>query len=87
MHLERFPGIQVSGVPNRALTLMLRPGGAAWSRGESAQALVAGGFAPPRSYGAPGNQMFVTCGIGFSLVPVRIGAPPQVVFFELTPAE
>ncbi len=42
-------------------------------------------FAPP-DYGAPGNRLFVNCGIGFSLVPVRIAAPPQVVFFELSRA-
>jgi predicted MPP superfamily phosphohydrolase len=42
------------------------------------------GFAPT-AYGAEGNQLFVTCGIGFSLIPVRIGAAPQVVFFELRP--
>ncbi|MFR9801678.1 metallophosphoesterase [Pseudonocardia sp. RS010] len=36
-------------------------------------------------YGAPGNHLFVTCGQGFSVVPVRINAPPQVVFFELRP--
>ena len=45
--------------------------------------VVADGFAP-KNYGAAGNRMFVTCGIGFSLFPARIGAPPQVVFFELT---
>lgn len=44
--------------------------------------LVADGFAPP-AYGAEGNTLFVTCGVGFSLVPVRINAPPQLVFFEL----
>lgn len=49
------------------------------------EAVVADGFAL-QSYGQPGNRMFVTCGIGFSLLPVRINAPPQVVFFELTAA-
>lgn len=44
--------------------------------------IVADGFAPT-DYGARGNDLFVTCGIGFSVVPVRIGAAPQVVFFEL----
>jgi uncharacterized protein len=44
--------------------------------------LVVDGFAPP-GYGAPGNQLFVTCGIGFSLLPVRIGAPPQLTFVTL----
>jgi predicted MPP superfamily phosphohydrolase len=50
------------------------------------EALVADGFAPP-DYGARGNRMFVTCGIGFSAVPVRINAPPQIAFFRLTGAE
>ncbi len=31
--------------------------------------------------------MFVTCGIGFSVVPVRINAPPQVAFFKLRPGD
>ncbi|WP_225753538.1 metallophosphoesterase [Actinotalea sp. Marseille-Q4924] len=44
--------------------------------------VVADGFAP-EEYGAEGNSLFVTCGIGFSIVPVRINAAPQVVFFEL----
>ena len=44
--------------------------------------IVVDGFAPP-GYGAEGNALFVTCGVGFSLVPVRINARPQVVFFEL----
>ncbi|MFI7584233.1 metallophosphoesterase [Kocuria sp. M1N1S27] len=47
--------------------------------------LVADGFAP-ESYGAEGNDMFVTCGIGFSLLPVRINAPPQLLTIELQPA-
>ncbi|WP_369130969.1 metallophosphoesterase [Modestobacter roseus] len=46
--------------------------------------IVVDGWAP-EGYGADGNALFVTCGIGFSVVPVRINAPPQVVFFELTP--
>ncbi|MGY1839264.1 MULTISPECIES: metallophosphoesterase [unclassified Modestobacter] len=48
--------------------------------------VVVDGWAP-EGHGAPGNALFVTCGIGFSAVPVRINAPPQVVFFELTPPE
>jgi uncharacterized protein len=47
--------------------------------------VVADGWAPP-GYGAEGNRMFVTCGIGFSVAPVRINAPPQVAFFRLQPA-
>jgi uncharacterized protein len=46
------------------------------------EALVADGFAFD-AYGASGNSLFVTCGIGFSLIPARIAAPPQIAFFEL----
>jgi len=31
----------------------------------------------------PGNRLFVTCGMGFSLLAMRIHAPPQVVFLAL----
>ncbi|MGY1855782.1 metallophosphoesterase [Modestobacter sp. SYSU DS0290] len=48
--------------------------------------VVVDGWAP-EDHGAPGNALFVTCGIGFSLLPVRINAPPQVVFFELGPPD
>ncbi|MGY1835775.1 metallophosphoesterase [Blastococcus sp. SYSU DS0510] len=48
----------------------------------SEEALVADGWAP-EEYGAEGNRMFVSCGLGFSTVPVRINAPPQLVIFEL----
>ncbi|GAA4732145.1 metallophosphoesterase [Modestobacter marinus] len=48
--------------------------------------VVVDGWAPA-GYGADGNALFVTCGLGFSLVPVRVNAPPQVVFFELTPPD
>lgn len=44
---------------------------------------VADGFAPT-GYGASGNQLYVNCGIGFSDIPVRISAPPQLAFFKLT---
>ncbi|MGJ9373876.1 metallophosphoesterase [Nesterenkonia sp. CF4.4] len=57
-----------------------------WMQMTKDEQVVADGFAPPE-HGEPGNRMFVTCGIGFSLVPVRIAAPPQIVFFELTAAE
>lgn len=40
----------------------------------------------PSGYGTAGNQLYVTCGIGFSLLPMRIAALPQVVFFDLHPA-
>ncbi|MDP5181778.1 metallophosphoesterase [Blastococcus sp. BMG 814] len=44
--------------------------------------VVADGWAP-EEYGADGNRMFVSCGLGFSTVPVRINAAPQLVLFEL----
>lgn len=50
------------------------------------EAIVADGWAPAE-YGADGNRMFVTCGIGFSVLPMRINAPPQIAFFELVPGE
>lgn len=28
--------------------------------------------------------MFVTCGIGFSLLPMRIDAPPQLLLIDVT---
>ena len=61
------------------------PGAPRWSYLGLTQeeALVADGFARA-DYGAAGNRLFVTCGIGFSALPVRINAPPQVAFFELT---
>lgn len=34
-------------------------------------------------YGAPGNRLYVNRGIGFSLVPVRINAPPELTYFVL----
>lgn len=47
--------------------------------------MVIDGWAPA-GYGAKGNRLHVNCGIGFSLVPMRVAAPPQVVFFELRAA-
>jgi len=44
--------------------------------------VVADGWAPD-DHGAAGNALFVTCGIGFSIVPVRINAAPQLVVFTL----
>jgi pimeloyl-ACP methyl ester carboxylesterase len=52
----------------------------------SEERIVADGWAP-EDYGADGNRMFVTCGIGFSLAPIWVNAPPQVVFFELRPGD
>lgn len=50
----------------------------------SEERIVADGWAPD-NYGAEGNRMFVTCGIGFSVAPIRLNAPPQVAFFTLQP--
>lgn len=60
------------------------PGTPAWSylQLRAEERIVADGFAPA-GYGAAGNQLFVTCGVGFSLVPMRISAPPQLAVFEL----
>ena len=62
------------------------PGTPAWSylQLRADERVVVDGFAPVE-YGAEGNRLFVTCGIGFSLVPMRIWAPPQLAVFELVP--
>ncbi|SDN76188.1 metallophosphoesterase [Geodermatophilus sp. DSM 45219] len=62
------------------------PGLPRWSYIEltEQEEVVTDGWAP-EGYGAEGNRMFVTCGIGFSVIPVRVNAPPQVAFFELQP--
>jgi uncharacterized protein len=52
----------------------------------SEERIVADGWAP-EGFGAEGNRMFVTCGIGFSVAPIRINAPPQVAFFTLRPGD
>ncbi|MGY1710754.1 metallophosphoesterase [Geodermatophilus sp. SYSU D00758] len=52
----------------------------------SEERIVADGWAP-EDYGAAGNAMFVTCGTGFSVAPVRINAPPQVATFVLRSGE
>lgn len=38
------------------------------------------------SYGNPGNRLYINRGIGFSIVPARIGAPPELTVFTLTRA-
>ena len=44
--------------------------------------IVAEGWAPD-AFGAEGNRMFVSCGLGFSTLPMRINAPPELVLAEL----
>jgi uncharacterized protein len=34
-------------------------------------------------YGQPGNRLYVNRGLGFSIIPMRIGCPPEVTFFTL----
>jgi predicted MPP superfamily phosphohydrolase len=64
------------------------PGLPRWSYVEltEQEEVVTDGWAP-ELYGEPGNRMFVTCGIGFSVIPARINAPPQLAFFELQPGD
>lgn len=38
------------------------------------------------NYGEPGNHVYVNRGIGFSILPVRIGAPPELTVFTLSHA-
>ncbi len=38
------------------------------------------------SCGQPGNHLYVNRGIGFSILPVRVGAPPELTVFTLTRA-
>jgi predicted MPP superfamily phosphohydrolase len=52
----------------------------------SEERIVADGWAP-EGFGAEGNRMFVTCGIGFSVAPMRINAAPQIAFFTLQPGD
>lgn len=36
-------------------------------------------------YGRPGNRLYVSCGVGFSRVPIRLGARPELTVFTLRP--
>lgn len=40
-----------------------------------------------RNYGQPGNRLYVTRGIGFSVLPLRINCPPQLTMFTLRRAQ
>lgn len=46
--------------------------------------VVADGWSEP-GFGAPGNQLYVNRGIGFSLVPVRINCRPELTWLTLQP--
>jgi predicted MPP superfamily phosphohydrolase len=39
-----------------------------------------------RLYRVDGNGLFVTCGVGYGFVPVRLGAPPEVALITLRKA-
>ncbi len=41
---------------------------------------------PGPDAGAPGNQLYVNRGIGFSMLPVRFSCPPELTVFTLYPA-
>ena len=34
-------------------------------------------------FGKPGNNLYINRGIGFSRVPLRINAPPELTLFKL----
>jgi hypothetical protein len=36
-----------------------------------------------RLYRIRNNTMFITCGIGYSFIPIRLGAPPEVAIITL----
>ena len=35
-------------------------------------------------YGEPGNRLYVSRGVGFSLIPFRLNCPPELTMFTLT---
>lgn len=37
----------------------------------------------PDDFGAPGNRLYINRGIGMSVVPIRLNAPPELTFFTL----
>jgi predicted MPP superfamily phosphohydrolase len=37
-------------------------------------------------YGKPGNRLYVNRGVGFSIIPARVHAPPELTVFTLTRA-
>ncbi|CAN5618613.1 hypothetical protein BH20VER1_BH20VER1_13310 [soil metagenome] len=39
-----------------------------------------------KNYGAPGNRLYVNRGIGFSRLPIRFNAPPEITLFTLQAA-
>ncbi len=52
-----------------------------WMSYTSEDEIHADGFI--KNYGAAGNQLYVNQGIGFSVVPLRLNAPPELTLFTL----
>jgi predicted MPP superfamily phosphohydrolase len=38
-------------------------------------------------YGKPGNRLYVNRGVGFSIIPARVNAVPELTVFTLTRAD
>jgi uncharacterized protein len=72
-------GAQVSPLPGNRSTWLLRMAGMPGDLQRGA------GWIDP-GFGRPGNRLYITRGIGFSHVPVRINAPPELTYFRLTRA-
>ena len=41
------------------------------------------GWIDGERFGRPGNKLYVNRGLGFSMIPVRLGCPPELTFFTL----
>lgn len=62
--------VEVPGTPRLSwLNTQVLPGNAASPTG--------------RSYRVNGNGLFVTCGVGYSFLPARLGAPPEIALITL----
>lgn len=46
----------------------------------------ADGWILDEGFGQPGNRLYVNRGVGFSTLPIRINAPPEITYFRLEPA-
>ena len=89
---ETFPKLPAGAAPlafaghTHGSQVRLVPGTApAWWLGMAGQAadLQHGSGWVAGDFGRPGNRLYITRGIGFSRVPVRINAPPELTYFTL----
>jgi uncharacterized protein len=71
-------GAQVRFVPNATEPWWMRLAGMPCDLRHGA------GWMPP-DFGAPGNRLYVSRGVGFSRAPLRINAPPELTLFTLQP--